>query len=480
MKRKPADELGLIEHTRSVIRTPKFLSWLHSHGVKIQQTHAPVKGEWVSTADGRNASRIVYYLHGGGYVSGSPETYRPITASLARRLKARVFVLDYRLAPEHRFPAAFDDAVAGYRWLASSVSDTRQISVAGDSAGGGLALALLMKLRDSGDSLPVSVACLSPWTDLVGAGASNKANDRSDPLLFAEDVGRYAAAYLGTHSPRDPLASPLYGDFHGLPPLLIHVGKSEVLLDDARSTHAKAIDAGVASTLRVFDAVPHVWQLITPFLPEARRSCNEIAEFISKNWRNSESAEYPDSMTLAEARASFFQRSGLGADGGYGARWVRVEARPVPFYFPNTRGRVKAAKLHDLHHVATEYATDWPGEAEIAGWEIAGGCGRHTWAWMLNLGAFAVGMVLFPKRLFAAFLRGRRSNNLYREDFPEARLGDFSVGWLRSRIGSGGNVPQTNARDRIAFGFWCLVAFLWHAIGPAIGLFIVLKMVGLL
>jgi hypothetical protein len=189
---------------------------------------------------------------------------------------------------------------------------------------------------------------------------------------------------------------------------------------------------------------------------------------------------YPDSMTLAEARALFFERSGLGADGGYEARWVRVEAKPMAFYFPNTRARVEAAKLHDLHHIAMEYATDWPGEAEIAAWEIASGCGRHVWAWILNLGAFAVGMVFFPKRLFAAFRRGRRANNLYREGFPEARLGDFSVGWLRSRVGKVGNAPRATAADVIAFGFWCLVALVWHSIGPVIGLLIVLKIAGVL
>lgn len=185
-------------------------------------------------------------------------------------------------------------------------------------------------------------------------------------------------------------------------------------------------------------------------------------------------------MTLAEARALFFQRSGLGPDGGYGARWVRVESKPIAFYFPNTRARVKAAKLHDLHHIAMEYATDWPGEAEIAAWEIASGCRWHVWAWVLNLGAFAVGMVLFPKRLSAAFLRGRRSNNLYREGFPEARLGDFSVGWLRSHIGTVGNAPRAKAADVIAFGFWCLVALIWHSIGPVIGLFVFLKIAGVL
>ena len=111
---------------------------------------------------------------------------------------------------------------------------------------------------------------------------------------------------------------------------------------------------------------------------------------------------FADSMTLAEARAGFFAVSGLGQDGGYGARWVRVESRPVPFYFPNTACRVAAARLHDLHHIATGYATDWTGEAEIAAWEIASGCGRYGWAWILNLGAFTVGLVRSPRRTFHA------------------------------------------------------------------------------
>jgi hypothetical protein len=120
-------------------------------------------------------------------------------------------------------------------------------------------------------------------------------------------------------------------------------------------------------------------------------------------------SQYPDTMTLGEARSLFFARSGLGEDGGYHARWVRVETKPFPVYFPNTTSRVEAAKLHDLHHIANEYATDWAGEAEIAAWEIASGCGHHLWAWFLNLGAFTVGILLFPRRLSDAFIRGRHS-----------------------------------------------------------------------
>ena len=169
-------------------------------------------------------------------------------------------------------------------------------------------------------------------------------------------------------------------------------------------------------------------------------------------------------MTLHEARASFFARSGLGADGGYGARWVRVETKPFPVYFPNTACRVEAAKLHDLHHIAMEYDTDWPGEAEIAAWEIASGCGRHGWAWLLNLGAFEVGMALFPKRLYRAFMRGRHAANLYREGFPESELSNKTVGWLRNRLRSSPDDSRPSIRDRLAFAFWCLVAIGYHAL----------------
>jgi len=171
---------------------------------------------------------------------------------------------------------------------------------------------------------------------------------------------------------------------------------------------------------------------------------------------------YSDTMTLAEARSLFFARSGLGDDGGYKARWVRVETKPFPVFFPNTACRVEAAKLHDLHHIAMEYETDWAGEAEIAGWEIASGCGRHGWAWLLNLGAFTVGMFLFPRRLFRAFVRGRRCANLYRTGFPENELPRKNVGWLRERLEREPAAARATARDRIAFALWCLVGASYH------------------
>jgi hypothetical protein len=172
---------------------------------------------------------------------------------------------------------------------------------------------------------------------------------------------------------------------------------------------------------------------------------------------------YADTLTLLAARAAFFEDSGLGANGGYDARWVRVEAKPFPVFFPNTRGRVAAAKLHDLHHVATEYATDWPGEAEIAAWEIAGGCGPYGWAWVLNLSALAVGLVIAPRRVFQAFVRGRRSRNLYHDAVAESDLGDVTVGALRERLGVRVENERARPSDAAAFMMWCAVAVASHA-----------------
>ena len=179
---------------------------------------------------------------------------------------------------------------------------------------------------------------------------------------------------------------------------------------------------------------------------------------------------YPARMTLAEARALFFSRSGLGEDGGYNARWVRVETKPFPVFFPNTACRVEAAKLHDLHHIAMEYETNWAGEAEIAGWEIASGCGRHGWAWLLNLGAFTIGMVLFPRRLFRAFVRGRRCGNLYRTGFPESELPRTTVELLRARLEREQGPAHATIRDRITFALWCIAGATYHGAWGVAGL----------
>jgi acetyl esterase/lipase len=283
MKKKPHDEDALVEFTRRLFQPPGWIVNLHSRGVEIQSTSQPVKGEWVIPPGASENGPVLYYLHGGGYISGSAKTNRPIAVPLAQKLGSRVFSLDYRLAPEHRFPAAVEDALAGYRWLISTGVDPRRLSVAGDSAGGGLALALVMALRDEGEKLPSCVACLSPWTDMTGSGESIVANSERDAMFFGEDIVPYASAYLGSQSPENPLASPLFGNFAGLPPLYFEVGESEALLDDARRAHQKALAAGVSSELRIVEGVPHGWQFGAPFVPEARESIAEIAAFITRN-----------------------------------------------------------------------------------------------------------------------------------------------------------------------------------------------------
>lgn len=170
---------------------------------------------------------------------------------------------------------------------------------------------------------------------------------------------------------------------------------------------------------------------------------------------------YRDDLSLQEARALFFQNANLGGDGGYGNRWVRVESKPIPFYFPNWPARVASARLHDLHHIAAEYETDWPGEAEIAAWEIASGCGGHYAAWILNFGGFGAGIVLAPGRLFRAFLRGRQARtNLYKSGIDQSRLDQISVGELREQLGL--RDPLTSARpsDFVWFILWSVPSIL--------------------
>lgn len=173
-------------------------------------------------------------------------------------------------------------------------------------------------------------------------------------------------------------------------------------------------------------------------------------------------------MSLLEAKTLFFRRANLGADGGYSSRWVRVEAKPFPFYFPNSRARMAAVGFHDLHHIATEYDTDWPGEVEISGWEIASGCERFHVAWILDLGAWTVGLVLAPRRLFRAFLRGRNATtNLYKTGFPDSALKQTTVGELRDRLGLRQSPPPAGGGDAAAFTLWSAAALaMW--VGPSV------------
>src|SRR6185437_2585656 len=221
------------------------------------------------------SDRVLLYLHGGSYLFCSPATHRSITFSLAEQASARVFALDYRLAPEDPFPAAVEDAVAALRALRSIGVDPSRVVVAGDSAGGGLALSALLALRDAGDPLPAAAILFSPWTDLAVTGASI-----SDPR-YRNFLRRMAKLYLADAPDTDPLASPLYANLRGLPPLLIHASEGEMLRDDSTRLATAALDAGVAATLELWPtSLPHAWHVFAPFLPEGREALARAAAFI--------------------------------------------------------------------------------------------------------------------------------------------------------------------------------------------------------
>lgn len=242
-------------------------------------TAGGVPGEWVR-AESTDPHKVVYYLHGGAYVRGSTETHRGLTGRIAAEGGVRVLAVDYRLGPEHPFPAAVDDALAGYRWLLGQGVAPGKIVVAGDSAGGGLALALLVALRDAGDPLPNSAVLLSPWTDLTASGHSIEARAEIDPFIAKQYLLDMAQMYLGGANPRDPLASPVFAELHGLPPLYIQVGTAETLYDDATRIEEKVKAAGGQATLEPWEDMIHAWHLFAPVLPEGRQAIEKIGAFL--------------------------------------------------------------------------------------------------------------------------------------------------------------------------------------------------------
>ena len=228
-----------------------------------------------------HGSGTFLYFHGGGYAIGSPASHRHLVGALAAASRTRAFALDYRRAPEHPFPAAVDDALAGYRGLLDVGIAPGSIVLGGDSAGGGLTVATLIAIRDRGLALPAAAVCISPWTDLTNEAESYRTLAERDPLVFQEDIDRWGAAYLAGADPRTPLASPLHADLSGLPPLLIQVGSEEVLLDDSRGLAARCEAAGVEATLEVWDGMIHVWHWFGEYLDEAGSAVRRVGEYVS-------------------------------------------------------------------------------------------------------------------------------------------------------------------------------------------------------
>jgi acetyl esterase/lipase len=248
-----------------------------AHAEKVDAHGVPAEWTFTSSAD---RSRVILYLHGGGYASGSIASHRSMVSFLGVAAGARTLALDYRLAPENRFPAACEDALIGYRFLVDSGIAPSRIVLAGDSAGGGLVMATLLSLRDAGAPMPAAGFTISPWVDLVNVSDSMDAKAAVDPMIAKPYLDDLAANYLQGADPRTPRASPLYADLHGLPPLLIQVGTAETLLDDATRLAARAALADVHVTLSTWPGMIHVWHLFHARLAEARAAIAEAGAWM--------------------------------------------------------------------------------------------------------------------------------------------------------------------------------------------------------
>ena len=239
-----------------------------------------VAAEWVAAPDS-DSSRVVLYFHGGGYTIGSIASYRSFTGRLARATRSRLLSVGYRLAPEHPFPAAVDDAASSYRWLLDQGISPSRVAVAGDSAGGGLALSMAVAIRDAGGPMPATIVAIGPSTDLAKEGASMKERAHLDPIVNYASSMAHALRYVGAQGDlKHPLASPLYADLQGLPPLLIMVGTHEALFDDSTRFAARAEGAGVEVQLDIWQEMIHVWPIFADILPEGRQAIARIGDYI--------------------------------------------------------------------------------------------------------------------------------------------------------------------------------------------------------
>lgn len=273
-----------IEEIRSTMEKATKMAFLPAKTRVDKVSFNTVAAEWITSANA-HGDTVILYLHGGGYNTGSPNTHREFAAHLSKDSRTKVLLPDYRLAPENPFPAALEDAVTSYRYLLENGYSGNKIAIAGESAGGGLTLATCLSLRDQNLPLPVSLTCLSPWTDLEMTGDSFELLEKIDPMLNALSLHMMASNYVCDHNPRAPLISPLHADFNGFPPLLIHVGSDEMLLDDSKRVATKARQNGVDVTLKVYDQMWHFFHVFYRLMPEAKAATKEIAAFIQKHFK---------------------------------------------------------------------------------------------------------------------------------------------------------------------------------------------------
>ena len=246
-----------------------------------------------SRTPGDDATAAILYVHGGGYVIGSLDSHRHLVTEIGRAAGAHVYALDYHLAPEHPFPAPVDDTLAAYRALLDQGITPGKITIAGDSAGGGLVVAALVAIRDAGLPQPALGWTISPWIDMEALGASMTFNAASDPTVQKETILEMASLYLSGADPKAPLAAPLYADLKGIAPLLIQVGSIETLLDDSIRLAGRAAAAGVPTRLDVWPGMPHIWHIFHPILTAARQAIAQGGAFVKTAMANGAPFRFP-------------------------------------------------------------------------------------------------------------------------------------------------------------------------------------------
>jgi len=289
------DDARKLLHSGGDFRVPRDVEIRH-------EPVAAVPSEWV-VARGAAPAATLLHLHGGGYLACSARTHRPYTCWFAQH-GFRVCAPDYRLAPEHPFPSAVDDALSVYAELARTPEQARTLVVAGDSAGGGLALALMQRVREAGLPLPAALALFSPWTDLASTGDSMRENAARCSMFVPEGMQRGAAGYLNGADPLHPHASPLYADLRGLPPMLVHAAENEVMRDDATRLVERARAAGVDAQIRLWPVVHHDWQMFQRFIPEGRESLRLASEFLRERIAGATHAQHVDGPHSAAPHAA--------------------------------------------------------------------------------------------------------------------------------------------------------------------------------
>jgi epsilon-lactone hydrolase len=271
--------LSIAEHRASGMKNSKLIGRAPKT-VKVEKIDIDgIQAEWLTPLDA-NHEQVILYFHGGGYVTGSIETYRMMCGLLANYTGVKVLIPNYRLAPENPYPAALDDALKVYRWLLAQGYSSANIIVAGDSAGGGLSLATVLALRDKNESPPAAVVCLSPWADLTLKNETHTTKAKAEAVLRTDVLREWALCYTDDTNLDNSLVSPIYADFHGFPPLLIQVGSDEILLGDSILLVERAKADGAQVELKIWDGMFHVWHVLGDLIPESKMAFEEIGQFV--------------------------------------------------------------------------------------------------------------------------------------------------------------------------------------------------------